>query len=63
MIFRKSGISGISIISLKKDHFTDWVFTLMLIHRKKALSLNEFSRMLEYLLEANSVEVIAGYFN
>ena len=63
MIFRKSGISGISIISLKKDHSTDWVFTLMLIHRKKALSLNKFSRMLEYLLEANSVEVIAGDFN
>ena len=34
----------------------------MLVYQK-AVSLDEFSRMLEYLLEANSVDVIAEDFN
>ena len=35
----------------------------MLVYQKKAMSLHEFSRMLEYLLEANSVDVTSRDFN
>ena len=63
VIIRKFDINGMSIISLRKDNFTDRVFTLMLAYSKKDVSLDEFSRVLEYLLVANSVEVIAGGFN
>ena len=53
----------ISIINLRKDNFTERVFTLMLVYRKKAMWLDEFDWTLEYLLTANSVDVIAGDFN
>ena len=53
----------ISIINLRKDNFTERVFTLMLVYRKKAMCLEEFDWTLEYLLTANSVDVIAGDFN
>ena len=62
-IIRKFDINSMPIISLRKDNFTDRVFTLMLAYSKKDVSLDEFSRVLEYLLVANSVEVIAGGFN
>ena len=53
----------ISIINLRKDNFTERVFTLMLVYRKTAMWLDEFYWTLEYLLAANSVDVIAGDFN
>ena len=35
----------------------------MLVYRKKAMSLDEFSIMLEYLHAVNSADIIAGDFN
>ena len=35
----------------------------MLVYWKKSISLDEFSRILEYLLVANFVDVITGDFN
>lgn len=62
-IIKKFDINGISIINLRKDNFTERVFTLMLVYRKTAMWLDEFYWTLEYLLAANSVDVIAGDFN
>ena len=56
---RKFDFNGISIISLRKGNLPDCVFTLILVYRKKAMSLDEFSRMFEYLFVANSVDAIA----
>ena len=60
---KKLDINGMSIISLIKYNFKDRVFTLMLVYQKKAMSLDEFSRMLKYLHAANSVYVHKGDFN
>ena len=57
-IFRKFNISGISIISLGKDTFTEFVFTSMLAYLKQAMSWDEFCRIFWYLLVANSVDVV-----
>ena len=56
---RKFDFNGISIISLRKGNPPNCVFTLMLVYRKKAMSLDEFSRMFEYLFVAYSVAAIA----
>ena len=63
VIIWKFYIIGISIIRLRKDNLTDHVFTLVLFYWKKAMSLDEFSRMLEYLLVAIFLDVIGGGFN
>lgn len=55
-------VNGITIISLEKDHFSECVFTV-LVYRKQVKSMNEFCSLLEYLLVANSADVIAGDFN
>ena len=39
------------------------VFTLLLVCQKKAMSLNEFSRTLKYLLKTSSVDIIVRDFN
>ena len=51
-ITRKFDINGTSLVSLKKDSFLELVF-----------SQDEFCRMLEYLLVANSIDTITGVFN
>ena len=51
-IIRKFDINTISIISLRKNDFTDWVFALMFVYQKKAMSFDEFRRTLECLLES-----------
>ena len=57
-IIRKFDINGISITNLRKDRACyDSVYW------KQVMSLDEFCRVLEYLLVANSVDVIAGEFN
>ena len=61
-IIRKFDINTISIISLRKNDFTDWVFALMLVYQKKTMSFDEFRRTLECLLES-SVHFTAGDFN
>ena len=61
-IIRKFDINAKSIISLRKNDFTDWVFALMLVYQKKAMSFDEFRRTLECLLEI-SVHFTAGDFN
>ena len=43
------------LLSLSKKLDINRVFILMLVYQKKAISLDEFSRMLEYLHVANSV--------
>ena len=35
----------------------------MLVYRKKAMSFEKVSEMLDCILVANSVDVIAGHFN
>ena len=61
-IIRKFNVNGITIISLGKYHFSARVFTL-LVYQKQAISVDKFCNLLEYLLVANSVDVIAGEFN
>lgn len=41
-VIRKFGINGISMTSFRKDNFTERIFTLMIVHWKKAMSLTEF---------------------
>ena len=62
-VIRKFGINGISMISFRKDNFTERIFTLMIVHWKKAMSLMEFYWMRQCLLVANSEYVIRGDFN
>ena len=45
-IIRKVDINIISIISLRKNDFTDWVFALIVIYQKKGMSFDEFRRTL-----------------
>lgn len=42
-ITRKFDINGVSIISLRNDNFTERaVFTLAIVYRKQAMSLDKF---------------------
>ena len=50
------------LLSLSKKLDINRVFILMLVYQKKAISLDEFSRMLEYLHVANSVYIVAEDF-
>ena len=52
--------NGISILSLRKDAFSDKAIAMMLLYW---VSLEHFCEILEYLLVSNSVDVIVGNFN
>ena len=54
---------GVSIFSFKKYNFANGVFILMLICRKQSLGLQEFWQFMEYLLAANSINIIVENFN
>lgn len=56
-------INGTSIISLKKDNFTDCIFILMLVYQKRQCHKMKLVKCWVFiLLVANSVDVIVGYF-
>ena len=57
-IIRKFCINGVYIIILRNYNFIDRVFILMLAYQDKSMSLDEFNRMLESLLDASSVDII-----
>ena len=52
--------NGISILSLRKDAFSDKAIAMMLLYW---VSLEHVCEILEYLLVSNSVDVIVGNFN
>ena len=57
-VIRKFDINGISITSLKNDNFIERVLRLVIVYRKQVMSLDKFCGMQQYLLQANSVDVI-----
>ena len=62
-VLHKFDTNGVSIFSFKKHDFADRVFTLMLVCRKHPMRMDKFFQMLQYLLAANSVDIVAGDFN
>lgn len=62
-IIKKFDINVMSIISLKKDNFTDCIFILMLVYQKRQCHKMKLVKCWVFiLLVANSVDVIVGYF-
>ena len=55
--------NGESIFSFKEHAFAHRVFTLMLVYRKQFLGMLEFSHLRQFLLEADSADILAGDFN
>ena len=55
----KFDTNGVSIFSSKSHAFASKVFTLMLIYRNQSLAMQEFSQLMQYLLVANSIDIIA----
>ena len=62
-VFDKFDSNGVSIFSFKKHHFVDIVCTLMLVYRKHFKHMQNFFQILNHLLAANSVDIVAGHFN
>lgn len=52
-----------SVFSFTKHAFAGKVFILMLFYRKQSFGMQEFSQLIQYLLAANSIGIIEGYFN
>ena len=63
VVLDKFDTNGVSIFSFKKHAVVNRVFTLMLVYRKQFLGMQEFSQLMQYLLAANSIDIIAGDFN
>ena len=62
-ILDKFDVSGVSVFIFKKHAFADRLFTLVLVYRNKSMQMQEFSRMLQYLVAIYSIDIIAGNFN
>ena len=63
VVLDKFDTNGVSIFSFKKHAFANRVFTLMLVYRKQFLGMQEFSELMQYLLAAHSIDIIAGDLN
>ena len=63
VVLDKFDTNGVSIFSFEKHAVANRVFTLMLVYRKQFLGMQEFSQLMQYLLAANSVDIIAGDFS
>ena len=63
-VLNKLDANGVSILSFKKHAFADRVYTLMLVYKKQSMHMQEYFQMLQYLLAANSIDIIIpGDFN
>ena len=60
-VLDKFDANGVSILSLTKHAFADRVFTLMLVYRKQSMQMEQFFQMLQYLLAATSIDIVAGH--
>ena len=61
-VLDKFDVNGVSIFSFKKHAFPNRVFTLMLVYRKQPLGMQKLYELMQYLLVANSINIIGGDF-
>ena len=59
----KFDTNGVCLLSFKKHAFADKVFSLMLLYRKQFMAIQEYFKMLQYLLAINSIDILAEDFN
>ena len=62
-MLRRFVINGISMFSFRKDVFSEKIITMVLVYRAQSMTLEEFREILDYLIAANAVDLIAGDFN
>ena len=62
-VLNKFDANRISTLNFKKNTFAYEIVTLMLVYRKQSMPMQEFFQMMQYILTAYSINIIAADFN
>ena len=62
-VLNKFDANRVSTLNFKKHTFAYEIVTLMLVYRKQSMPMQEFFQMMQYILAAYSINIIAVDFN